>query len=219
MTQEELQKALEAISKSGITVAGDLVMEKKVEYEVNNVEKGGIGIQINGGKVSEKDKGHNKGGRPKRTGETINKTFIYDADDETNKRLQYFYNALKAFGWIDVGTDLKEILIIFSGKETERRVVWTGGINTLTELFRELVQRKQLVKLPEGESIWMMVNARFWDNKHNVEFGNRKLGGTRTPVESKETIDLLVKIMDSKISIAEVVRMLQSQKNSFSVRT
>ena len=38
--------ALEAISKSGIKVAGDLVLEKHVEHEVANVEAGGIGIQI-----------------------------------------------------------------------------------------------------------------------------------------------------------------------------
>ena len=54
MNQEDIQKTLEAISKSGITVAGDLVLEKKVEYEVNNVENGGIGIQIiNGEKTSQ----------------------------------------------------------------------------------------------------------------------------------------------------------------------
>ena len=44
MNKEKLQAALEAISKSGVTVKGDLVIEKKVEYEVANVENGGIGI-------------------------------------------------------------------------------------------------------------------------------------------------------------------------------
>lgn len=47
MDKDDIQKALEAIGKSGIAVAGDLVLEKHVEYEVNNVEAGGIGIQIN----------------------------------------------------------------------------------------------------------------------------------------------------------------------------
>lgn len=47
MTQEELQKALEAISKGGITVNGDLVLSKQVEHEIGNVAAGGIGIQIN----------------------------------------------------------------------------------------------------------------------------------------------------------------------------
>jgi hypothetical protein len=50
MDKEELQKALEAIGKGGINVAGDLVIEKHVDYEVSNVEAGGIGIQINSGR-------------------------------------------------------------------------------------------------------------------------------------------------------------------------
>lgn len=52
MNQEDLQKALEVIGKSGIGIAGDLVFEKKVEYEVNGVEAGGIGIQIINGKAT-----------------------------------------------------------------------------------------------------------------------------------------------------------------------
>ena len=47
MNPEDIQKALEAISKGGINVKGDLVLEKHVEHEVANVEPGGIGIQIN----------------------------------------------------------------------------------------------------------------------------------------------------------------------------
>ncbi len=46
MKQEDLQKALEAFGKGGITVNGDFVVEKHVEHEVGNVEAGGIGIQI-----------------------------------------------------------------------------------------------------------------------------------------------------------------------------
>ncbi len=47
MNKEDVQAALEAIARSGITVNGDLVLNKKVDYEVANVEDGGIGIQIN----------------------------------------------------------------------------------------------------------------------------------------------------------------------------
>jgi hypothetical protein len=46
MIQEDIQKALEALGKGGITIQGDFVMSKQVEYEVNGVEAGGIGIQI-----------------------------------------------------------------------------------------------------------------------------------------------------------------------------
>ena len=48
MKKEDMQAALEAIGKGGIHVAGDLVLEKHVDYEVANVEDGGIGIQVNG---------------------------------------------------------------------------------------------------------------------------------------------------------------------------
>ncbi len=50
MNVEDMQKALEAIGKSGITVNGDLVLEKHVAYEVANVEAGGVGIQVVNGK-------------------------------------------------------------------------------------------------------------------------------------------------------------------------
>lgn len=52
MNKDDLKDALEAISKGGIKVAGDLVLEKHVEHEVANVEAGGIGIQINNGNAS-----------------------------------------------------------------------------------------------------------------------------------------------------------------------
>ncbi len=53
MKQEDVIKTLESISKSGITVNGDFVLEKKVENEIGNVEAGGIGIQIvNGNSTS-----------------------------------------------------------------------------------------------------------------------------------------------------------------------
>ena len=51
MTEEKKEKALEMLRKSGITVAGDLVLEKHVDKEIGTVEKGGIGILINGKEV------------------------------------------------------------------------------------------------------------------------------------------------------------------------
>ncbi len=201
---------LESISKSGINVKGDLVLEKHVEHEVNNVEPGGIGIQINNGEIQNREtKG--RGGRPRRAGKTINKAFIYDAGSETNARLQLFYNGLKALEWIRKDTDQRSFLSIFSGGETTSRIVWTGDINALAELFQELVNRKRFVKLPERESIWVMVNARFWNHEGNKEFGNEKLGSTRTPIEAKDKIDLLVEIMNPNTSLKEIREKMQSQ--------
>ena len=43
MTNEE---KLALLKNAGVTVLGDFVVEKKVEYEIGAVESGGIGIQI-----------------------------------------------------------------------------------------------------------------------------------------------------------------------------
>lgn len=54
MDLDEIQKALDLAKQTGIHVQGDFVMKKEVQYEVNNVEAGGIGIQVvNGGKPSD----------------------------------------------------------------------------------------------------------------------------------------------------------------------
>lgn len=212
MTPNDIQNMLEAISKSGINVKGDLVLEKHVEHEVANVEPGGIGIQINNG-VAQSGDGTTKGngGRPKRAGKTINKAFVYDAGEKTNVRLQMFYNGLKALEWIRKDTALKDFLSIFSGGETICRIVWTGDINALAGLFKELVTLKHFVKLPEGETIWVMVNARFWDHEGNKEFGNKRLGSTHPPIDVKDDLALLVDIMNPDTSLKEIRERLQSQ--------
>lgn len=152
-----------------------------------------------------------KGGRPKKVGKANNKAFIYGVGEEYNKRLQLFYNGLLGMGWIRDDTQLKDFLSIFSGKDTDSQVVWTGDINTLTALFKELVNVKGYLKLPQGESIWVMVNARFRDKAVNKEFGNERLGATRIPVDNKELIEKLVRIMNPEFPIEQLKEMMQSQ--------
>ena len=89
--------------------------------------------------------------------------------------------------------------------------MWTGDINTLTALFKELVNVKGYLKLPQGESIWVMVNARFRDKAVNKEFGNERLGATRLPVDNKELIEKLVRIMNPNFPIEQLKEMMQSQ--------
>ena len=155
-----------------------------------------------------------KRGRPKRTGKAIVKSFVYKAhkDGRTNERLQMFFEGLKQLGWIDADTQQKSFLRIFSGEETSVRVTWTGNINTLAELFRELVTRKGYVKLPEGESIWVMVNARFWDKEGNREFGNGRLAATRPPVEDLEGIAFFVKLLNPDLSLDEAIEVVKQSQ-------
>ncbi len=164
--------------------------------------------------IVEEVKSSSKRGRPRKTGKAIQKSFVYRAltDADTNQRLQFLYNGLKQLQWIAANTLQKNFLKLFSGEDTSCRVVWTGDINTLAELFRELVQRKKYVRLPEGESIWVMVNARFWEKEGNKEFGNERLAATRPPLENKNNIDLLVRFMNPRVVVDDVIRQMnQSQ--------
>lgn len=138
-----------------------------------------------------------KRGRPKKTAEKIGKTFTYKARrGETNFRLQKLYEALKQMGWIAADTQLLDFVDLFSGEENYNRIVWLDDINVLAELFRQLVNRKKYVSLPEGYSIWVMVNAHFWNKEGNKEFGNDRLRCTTAPVDKMETIKWLVRLLD-----------------------
>ena len=153
-------------------------------------------------------------GRPKKAGKKILKSFIYHAhtEEETNLRLQSFYYGLLQLKWIAEDTKQKHFLSIFSGEDTTCRVTWTGDVNTLAELFRELVSRKQFVKLPEGESIWVMVNARFWEKEGNREFGNDRLRSTSVPTGNKDTIDLMVNVLNPDLPLESLREIMQGQR-------
>ena len=163
---------------------------------------------------TEKVKPKRNAGRPKKAGKKILKSFIYHArtEEETNLRLQSFYYGLLQLKWIAEDTKQKSFLSIFSGEDTTCRVTWTGDVNTLAELFRELVSRKQFVKLPEGESIWVMVNARFWEKEGNREFGNDRLRSTSVPTGNKETIDLMVNVLNPDLPLESLREIMQGQR-------
>ena len=163
---------------------------------------------------NEEVKQKSNAGRPKKAGKKTLKSFVYRAhtDAETNLRLQSLYLGLKQLGWIAEDTKQKNFLSIFSGEETTCRVVWTGDVNTLAELFRELVNRKGFVKLPDGESIWVMVNGRFWEKEGNKEFGNDRLRSTSVPTANKETITWLVMMMNPDLPLESLKELLQSQR-------
>ena len=46
----EIEELMKQLAQGGINVQGDFVMKKDVQYEVSNVEAGGIGIQVVNGK-------------------------------------------------------------------------------------------------------------------------------------------------------------------------
>ena len=205
--KEKLQQA--AINVFGVANIG-CTMEN-VTFQTLVQDAGPAKVAENN--VAEEVKGAGRRGRPQKAGKKTQKSFIYQAHDnmDTNLRLQSLYCGLLQLQWIAADTKQKSFMSIFSGEDTACRVTWTGDINTLAELFKELVTRKGYVKLPEGESIWVMVNARFWEKEGNKEFGNDRLRSTSAPTGSKDAIDLLVKVMNPDMPLESLREAMHAQ--------
>lgn len=148
-------------------------------------------------------------GRPKKSGAFIRQAFIYEGEPV---RVGMFYQGLLALDWIDVNTDKQLFIDLFSGGEVSQRIIWKGDANTLAELFKRLVSERQLVKLPEGLSLWVMVSGHFWNQKRGQEFESSKLRTTHAPKDNDKTLTYLVNILDCGVSLDEVREMMQSQR-------
>ena len=137
-----MQKTLEAIAKSGITVNGDLVLEKHVEYEIDNVENGGIGIQIIKGKdVSpEKSAPH----------------FPLNKSEAVGKQ---WFDFLIGKGFIERDSELDSWLYqmgFSSGQPAEvKPIAWLRTVETarmmLTKIHGNLLESKQLTVVKMNE--------------------------------------------------------------------
>ena len=166
MKKEDLMAALEAISKSGIKVAGDLVLEKHVEHEVANVEPGGIGIQINNGSAAKAAKpaakrGKQDGGeKPEKPRETM--TFQHKAC-VLEGHLTLLFDKLTKAGWIS--GEEAHFKALFSGELDEAcQLTWISGYGkgTLVELFKQMVAAK-LVIVPKGFTLSAILEGHFAD--------------------------------------------------------
>ena len=125
MTQEELQKALEAISKSGITVNGDLVLSKQVENEIGNVEK-----KTNGKPKTLQYYTHGNKGVLKKQGERLRLVF-----DKWNK-----------WGWIDDKTSTDDFDAFFEGEPRHCNMTWKANSTVLSILIRELLEQPYIAE-------------------------------------------------------------------------
>ncbi len=124
MKQEDLQKALEALGKGGITIAGDFVVSKHVEHEVNNVEAGGIGIQIVNGKEEPKDEFPKPCGDCEQQQEIVEKLKpIFFGDEEKAKQ---FLSGIQGMKPIQITEKVNQLVGENVISELSRkRILWT----------------------------------------------------------------------------------------------
>lgn len=196
MTQEELQKALEAIGKGGITVNGDLVLSKHVEHEVGNVEAGGIGIQ---------NVFHNNADKPATAKKNAQKKKSEKKDSDKPHTLKYYTHGNKSmlrkqrerviivfrklieWGWIDDKTTPDDFDNFFEGEKRFCNITWTSNNTILTSLLQELLQQPYIEKQTKCSATSLV----------EKQFGRTaSFDRSRLDQDAKSKINLIIIILD-----------------------
>ena len=198
MDFEEKMKVLQAlgIQNKNLTV----ILEQNNEHNIENVEAGGIGIQINNGVQTvnndKKKPAGNKDARKKKpSGAMIVKdTFTYRFLNEEGgmARLTKLYQHVQKAGWIPNETKPKDFTAIFEGKPTDVKVKWTGKQSDLFALINRLESRG-LISCSEGAKKWVIAGSHFLDynSKQFSDWNSQK-----TPKKSAATIEALADLLD-----------------------
>lgn len=161
MTNEE---KLEFLKNAGVTVLGDLVLEKTVENEFGVIESGGIGVQIvNGGSAASK-----RDGRKKVSGgsKIVDAVFTYRflEDKEGHLRIVKLYQLLIKAGWIDKDSKPEVFCDLFMGEAKSFTIKWIGRQQDLYYLIKRLSNRG-LIKCPKGATKWVITGSHFVDGQ------------------------------------------------------
>ena len=178
---------MEDNTKTIINVAGDYVQSKHVDYEINNVEAGGIGIQI----VNSSKSATTAATVRVRTPKLQTATFTYRFWQKTTKPITLLYQCLLQAKWIAPDTNPDDFLAIFSGENSTARVKWIGKQAFLYYLIRQLVDL-QLVSIPQNASVWQIVESHFL-NKNSRPF--QHFNKQKEPIKAKAAIDKLIEIL------------------------
>lgn len=182
MTIEEKAELLKAM---GVNLGKtEIVLEKHVEYEIGNVEQGGIGVQVNNTLPTppSHDKNTSPAATPKRKAavqpRVVDEVFTYRHLDseEGKRRLAKLYHMLLRAEWIAKDTKPDDFTDIFFGKPKSVKVKWTGKQAYLYALINTLVDR-QLIASLEGGTKWVITGSHFldsnsrpfkdWNKQHN----------------------------------------------------
>ena len=178
---------MEDNTKTIINVAGDYVQSKHVDYEINNVEAGGIGIQI----VNSSKSATTAATVRVRTLKLQTATFAYRWLATNPQRITTLYQHLLKAQWIAPDTTPDDFSAIFEGNPSTARIKWIGKQAFLYYLIRQLVDL-QLVSIPQNASVWQIVESHFLD-KNSRPFHN--FNKQKEPIKAKAAIDKLIEIL------------------------
>ena len=196
MTKEEM---IEMLGKSGIHVAGDLVLEKHVENEIGNVENGGVGIQINNYEKKPTSPKANKKSEKKPSADKPKtlKYYLHGNNGklmEQRKRVTIVYRKLNEWGWIDDNTTANDFDSFFEGEPRHCNITWIANTTILTILLQELLKQPYLTE-QTGCSAKSLVEQQFGKTANSDR--------TRLDEDAEEKIKLILLILDTRNPLPE----------------
>ena len=167
MTTEEKAALIKAMGLD--QRKNEIVIEKNVEYEIGNVEAGGIGVQVNQG-VQTVDNGAKKPAKTTSqskpaTFKMVNDVFTYKWTKQHPERVTHFYQYLVKLHAIDKDTSHEEFEKLFTGVPTDVTVKWIAPKSALKFLMTTLKKRGYIK--PEGK-IWVITESHFKDAQNNL---------------------------------------------------
>ena len=185
-----------AKAKGNLTV----ILEQNNEHNIENVEAGGIGIQINNGVQTvnndkKKPSGNKDARKKKPSGATLVKdTFTYRFldDEDGTARLIKLYQYVQKAGWIPKETKHEDFTAIFEGKPTDVKVKWTGPQSELYALINRL-EKRGLISCSEGATKWVITGSHFLDSNSRPFTGWNK---QKVPQKSALAIEAIADLLD-----------------------
>ena len=180
-----IEEKAELLKTMGVNLGKtEIVLEKHVEYEIGNVEQGGIGVQVNNTLPTppSHDKNTSPAATPKRKAavqpRVVDEVFTYRHLDseEGKRRLAKLYHMLLRAEWIAKDTKPDDFTDIFFGKPKSVKVKWTGKQAYLYALINTLEDRGLIARI-EGGTKWVITGSHFldsdsrpfsgWNKQHN----------------------------------------------------
>ena len=113
--------------------------------------------------------------------------------ESEQQRIIQLYQCLLRAGWIASNTNPEDFLSLFSGHDTNCKILWTGKKTYLVYLFKLLTDR-QYISTSKGVGRWMIVSSHFVD-VHGRLFTH--LNSQRTPLKAQQTIDQLAELLNA----------------------
>ena len=196
MTKEEIQ---EFLNKGGTFIAGDFVGNKHVDYQVDNVEPGGVGIQNIYYEKKPSSPKANKKSEKKPTSDKPKTLKYYTHGNngklmEQRKRVTIVYRKLNEWGWIDDNTTANDFDSFFEGEPRHCNITWIANTTILTILLQELLKQPYLTE-QTGCSAKSLVEQQFGKTANSDR--------TRLDEDAEEKIKLILLILDTRNFLPE----------------